>query len=64
MAAITTVFGLDKRRPTLVVLPPLYGGSEHFIREILPGMGVHVVEVDHLDHLDAILEREGDASRG
>ena len=60
MAAITTTFlaWTSADRP-LWFCPPLYGGSEHFIREILPGMGVHVVEIDHLDHLEAILEREG-----
>ena len=65
MAAITTTFlaWTSADRP-LWFCPPLYGGSEHFIREILPGMGVHVVEVDHLDHLDAILEREGGRKPG
>ena len=65
MAAITTAFlaWTSADRP-LWFCPPLYGGSEHFIREILPGMGVHVVEVDHLDHLDAILEREGGRKPG
>ena len=65
MAAITTTFlaWTSADRP-LWFCPPLYGGSEHFIREILPGMGVRVVEVDHLDHLDAILEREGGRKPG
>ena len=65
MAAITTTFlaWTSADRP-LWFCPPLYGGSEHFIREILPGIGVHVVEVDHLDHLDAILEREGGRKPG
>ena len=65
MAAITTTFlaWTSADRP-LWFCPPLYGGSEHFIREILPGLGVHVVEVDHLDHLDAILEREGGRKPG
>jgi methionine-gamma-lyase len=65
MAAITTTFlaWTSADRP-LWFCPPLYGGSEHFIREILPVMGVHVVEVDHLDHLDAILEREGGRKPG
>ena len=65
MAAITTTFlaWTSGDRP-LWFCPPLYGGSEHFIREILPGMGVHVVEIDHLDHLDAILEREGGRKPG
>ena len=65
MAAITTTFlaWTSAERP-LWFCPPLYGGSEHFIREILPGMGVHVVEVNHLDHLDAILERKGGRKPG
>ena len=65
MAAITTTFlaWTSADRP-LWFCPPLYGGSEHFIREILPGMGVYVVEVGHLDHLDAILEREGGRKPG
>lgn len=65
MAAITTTFlaWTSAARP-LWFCPPLYGGSEHFIREILPGIGVNVVEVDQLDHLDAILEREGGRKPG
>jgi methionine-gamma-lyase len=65
MAAITATFlaWTSADRP-LWFCPPLYGGSEHFIREILPGLGVHVVEVGHLDHLDAILEREGGRKPG
>lgn len=65
MAAITTTFlaWTSADRP-LWFCPPLYGGSEHFIREILPGIGVHVVEVDQLDDLDAILEREGGRKPG
>ncbi|MGB1122776.1 MAG: trans-sulfuration enzyme family protein [Flavobacteriales bacterium] len=65
MAAITTTLlaWTNAERP-LWFCPPLYGGSEHFIREILPGMGVHVVEIDHLDHLDAVLEREGGRKPG
>jgi len=60
MAAITTSFlawtGAD--RP-LWFCPPLYGGTDHFIREILPQMGVRVVQVDDLSQLDATLEHEG-----
>ena len=65
MAAITTTLlaWTSAHRP-LWYCPPLYGGSEHFIREILPSMGVHVVEIDHLDHLEAILEREGGRKPG
>lgn len=59
MAAITTtVLAWTSADRPLWFCPPLYGGSEHFIREILPGMGVHVVELDHLNHLDAMLEKE------
>ena len=60
MAAISTTLlawsGAD--RPVWFC-PPLYGGTEHFLREVLPGMGVQVVELDGLDDLDAVLEREG-----
>ena len=60
MAAITTTFlaWTGAARP-LWYCPPLYGGTEHFIREILPSMGVHVVEIDQLDHLESVLAQEG-----
>ncbi len=42
MSAITTVL-LEFLRPGDLVLysMPLYGGTEHFILEILPRMGIH-----------------------
>ena len=60
MAAISTTFlawgGAD--RPVWFC-GPLYGGTEHFLREVLPGMGVHVVELESLEDLDGVLQREG-----
>ena len=53
MAAITTAIlaGTGPNRP-LWFCSPLYGGTEHFIREILPTMGVTVREIEHLDELE------------
>ena len=50
MSAITTVL-LDFLRPgdLLVYSKPLYGGSDHFIKHILPDFGIHTVGI-HSDH--------------
>lgn len=60
MAAISTAFlaWSGAQRPVWFC-PPLYGGSEHFLREVLPGLGVTVVELDGLDGLDEVLARTG-----
>ena len=54
MAAITTAIlaGTGPNRP-LWFCSPLYGGTEHFVREILPTMGVTVRELESLDELEA-----------
>jgi methionine-gamma-lyase len=45
MAAITTVF-LEFLKPgdLLVISNPIYGGTDHFTKKILPKFGIHVVE--------------------
>ena len=45
MAAITTVF-LEFLKPgdLLVISNPVYGGTDHFTKKILPKFGIHVVE--------------------
>ena len=45
MAAITTVL-LEFLKPgdLLLISNPVYGGSDHFIKKILPKFGIHVVE--------------------
>ena len=60
MAAISTALlawsGED--RPVWFV-GPLYGGSHHFLDEVLPSMGREVAEMDHLDQLDPTLVARG-----
>jgi len=60
MAAISTALlawsGAD--RPVWFV-GPLYGGTHHFLEEVMPSMGRTVTEIDHLDQLDATLEDLG-----
>ena len=60
MAAISTALlawsGAD--RPVWFV-GPLYGGTHHFLEEVMPSMGRSVTEIDHLDQLDATLEDLG-----
>ena len=60
MAAISTALlawsGED--RPVWFV-GPLYGGTHHFLDEVLPSMGREVVEMDHLDQLDPTLVARG-----
>ena len=50
MSTITTVL-LEFLRPgdLLVYSKPLYGGSDHFIKHILPDFGIHTVGI-HSDH--------------
>lgn len=45
MSAITTVL-LEFLKPgdLLLISSPIYGGSDHFIRKILPKFGIHVAE--------------------
>jgi len=45
MAAISTVL-LEFLKPgdLLLISSPLYGGSDHFIRKILPKFGIHIAE--------------------
>jgi methionine-gamma-lyase len=45
MAAITTVF-LEFLKPgdLLLISNPVYGGTDHFTKKILPKFGIHVVE--------------------
>ena len=60
MAAISTALlawsGAD--RPVWFV-GPLYGGTHHFLEEVMPTMGRSVTEIDHLDQLDPTLEDLG-----
>jgi len=58
MSAITTVL-LEFLRPgdLLVYSKPLYGGSDHFIKHILPDFGIHTVGI-HSDHTqEEIIEK-------
>ena len=60
MAAISTALlawsGED--RPVWFV-GPLYGGTYHFLEDVLPSMGREVAEMDHLDQLDPTLVARG-----
>ena len=60
MAAISTALlawsGED--RPVWFV-GPLYGGTHHFLDEVLPSMGREVAEMDHLDQLGPTLVARG-----
>ena len=60
MAAISTALlaWSGAERPVWFV-GPLYGGSHHFLEEVLPGMGREVAELSHLDELDRLLEAQG-----
>jgi methionine-gamma-lyase len=60
MAAISTALlaWSGKDRPVWFV-GPLYGGTHHFLDEVLPSMGREVAEMDHLDQLDPTLVARG-----
>lgn len=56
MAAIsTTLIAWSGATRPVWFCGPLYGGTEHFLREVLPGMGVSVVELESLNDLDQTL---------
>ena len=57
MSAITTVF-LEFLKPGDLVLisSPLYGGSDHFIKKILPKFGIHIVEFKVGQTRDEVIE--------
>lgn len=67
MSAITTVL-LEFLKPgdLLLISSPLYGGSDHFIKKILPKFGIHVLtfKVSH-SHQEVIqlIEATGHASK-
>ncbi|GIV39509.1 MAG: hypothetical protein KatS3mg033_1309 [Thermonema sp.] len=58
MSAITTVL-LEFLQPGDVVLHtnPLYGGTDHFISEILPKYGIESVEWNSCDSYEALQQR-------
>lgn len=60
MAAISTALlaWSDAKRPVWFV-GPLYGGTHHFLSEVLPSMGREVWEMDGLDRLESTLESQG-----
>lgn len=67
MAAITTVL-LEFLRPgdLLLISNPLYGGSDHFIKKVLPGFGIHVVQFrvgQTKNEIIEIVNRTGKADR-
>lgn len=57
MSAITTVL-LEFLNPgdLLLISTPIYGGSDHFIRKILPKYGIHVATFNVDDTLEEIIE--------
>jgi len=58
MAAISTVF-LEFLKPGDVLLfsNPVYGGTHHFIRHVLPGLGIEAMEFCAGESAETILER-------
>ncbi len=67
MSAITTVL-LEFLKPgdLLLISSPLYGGSDHFIKKILPKFGIHVAEIkvnQSLEDAYHIVEASGMADK-
>ena len=65
MAAISTALlaWSDADRPVWYV-GPLYGGTQHFLDDVLPSMGREVTCLDHLDSLENALVEAGGARPG
>ena len=57
MAAITTVL-LEYLKPgdLLLISSPLYGGSDHFIKHILPKFNIHVLDFEVCQSKEQIIE--------
>ena len=65
MAAIsTTLLAWSAADRPVWYCGPLYGGTEHFLREVLPGMGVTVRELPDLESLDHALADAGGVRPG
>jgi methionine-gamma-lyase len=67
MAAVTTLFlSFLKHGDALLFSNPIYGGTDNFIRNFLPQMGIHVIPFDLNDSKEYILkiaERSGHVDR-
>jgi len=65
MSAISTVL-LEFLKPgdTVLISSPLYGGSDHFIKKILPKFGIHVLEFMVGQTKEEIIKIVNDANMG
>ena len=59
MAAITTTI-LELTRPNTLILhsSPLYGGTDHFIEEVLPKYNIKSMYFDSMKSLKSIIEKK------
>ena len=59
MAAITTTL-LELTRPNTLILhsSPLYGGTDHFIEQVLPKYNIKSMYFDSFDLIDSIIEKK------
>ena len=59
MAAITTTL-LELTRPDTLILhsSPLYGGTDHFIEQVLPKYNIKSMYFDSFDSIDSIIEKK------
>ena len=59
MAAITTTL-LELTRPNTLILhsSPLYGGTDHFIEQVLPKYNIKSMYFDSFDSIDLIIEKK------
>ena len=59
MAAITTTL-LELTRPKTLILhsSPLYGGTDHFIEQVLPKYNIKSMYFDSFDSIDSIIEKK------
>ena len=67
MAAVSTLFlAFLKPGDALLFSNPIYGGSDNFIRNFLPQMGIHIIPFDLNNNKEEIIsavERSGHAER-
>ena len=59
MAAITTTL-LELTRPNTLILhsSPLYGGTDHFIEQVLPKYNIKSMYFDSFDSIDSIIDKK------
>ena len=58
MATITTILELTRPNTLILHSSPLYGGTDHFIEEVLPKYNIKSMYFDSMKSLKSIIEKK------